>query len=638
MKIKALFIIIGIFIGFISFGQQKKVYYDSEWMVCNKSEAQFFRLITFDNDNNPIGLVKDYYISGELQWAGYLSYMDDIDNSKDVMDGKCIWYYKNGNKQRESTIQNNIENGLSTYWLEDGKIEFEVYYNQGSIDYSTAYYYYDTGVLQAKIGVLDDQRHGPCDFFDESGTKTTTEYYNYGVIDGLVIWYDKSGDLSSIKEFDNGKATDKFYISFDNYTKSAEKVFAENFTTKNENGWIEYNESSVYSKYIQGKGIEFNVKNKNGYRTTVDLNLNRFNAYVIKGRVKHLSGVKNNGYGLVWGLKDWDNYNYFMITQNGYFKVGHVWDGINSSNDYTYSKYIYSGSNDLTIKKIGDELYYAINGKVVYSSSPYMLHGSEVGFINYGSKKILIEELEVNQEFTKEDFDKLLAKHFGESEGPSNNGGSSGWLGNGTGFFIDASGYIATNYHVIEDSKEIEVEFIRNGEKQIFSAEIIMSDVQNDLSIIRISDPNFKSFKNLPYNFKTNISDVGTNVFALGYPMALSLMGTEIKFTDGKISSKTGLRGDITTYQISAPIQPGNSGGPLFDFEGNIIGITSSTVNRKLDITENVNYAIKSSYLQNLVDVLDVSLSLPTDNSISSKTLTEKIQVLSDYVVLIKVK
>ena len=67
------------------------------------------------------------------------------------------------------------------------------------------------------------------------------------------------------------------------------------------------------------------------------------------------------------------------------------------------------------------------------------------------------------------------------------------------------------------------------------------------------------------YNFKTLSSDVGTKVYAYGYPLALSVMGREIKVTDGMINSKTGYDGDITTYQISAPIQGGNSAGPLFD-------------------------------------------------------------------------
>ncbi len=190
----------------------------------------------------------------------------------------------------------------------------------------------------------------------------------------------------------------------------------------------------------------------------------------------------------------------------------------------------------------------------------------------------------------------------------------------------------------VKKANILEVEFIRNGIKQTYSAKVIKSDKQNDLSIIKINSSEFKPFVDLPYNFKTNILDVGSNIFTLGYPMALSLMGTEIKFTDGKISSKTGIQDDITSYQISVPIQPGNSGGPLFDYDGNLIGITTSTINRKYDITENVNYAVKSSYLKNLIDVLDYKLTPPNDKFIMNKTLTEKIKILSDYVVLIKIK
>jgi len=274
-------------------------------------------------------------------------------------------------------------------------------------------------------------------------------------------------------------------------------------------------------------------------------------------------------------------------------------------------------------------MYFSINSTVVHSEDFYSFKGNEIGFsINSGKKEVLFENLIV-----KQDIDNNLITS--SNQNVVNN---SDWKGNGTGFFIDKNGYIATNYHVVEDASEIEIEFVRNGVKQTFPAKIIQSDRQNDISIIKITSSDFNAFTKLPYNFKTNISDVGSKVFALGYPLALSLMGTEIKFTDGKISSKTGIQGDITSYQISVPIQPGNSGGPLFDFDGNLIGITSSGVNRKLDITENVNYAIKSSYLKNLIDVLDYKLTLPNDISISNMTLTEKIKKLSDYVVLIKIK
>ena len=69
------------------------------------------------------------------------------------------------------------------------------------------------------------------------------------------------------------------------------------------------------------------------------------------------------------------------------------------------------------------------------------------------------------------------------------------------------------------------------------------------------------------------------------------VMGNELKFTDGKISSKSGIQGDARVYQISVPIQPGNSGGPLFDMRGNVVGITSSGLNRDYFKSENVNYA-----------------------------------------------
>ena len=210
------------------------------------------------------------------------------------------------------------------------------------------------------------------------------------------------------------------------------------------------------------------------------------------------------------------------------------------------------------------------------------------------------------------------------------------WRGNGSGLIISKSGYIITNYHVIEDASDIEVEFIVNEEVQKFNAEIVQSDKVNDLAIIKIFDMNFDGLNELAYNFKTRTSDVGTKVYAYGYPMALSLMGKEIKITDGMISSKSGIDGDITTYQISATIQPGSSGGPLFDDKGNLIGINSSGLARLG--SETTGYTIKSNYVLNLIDVLPKSIDLPSSTKLQSLPLTEQIKELSKYVVLVKVK
>lgn len=212
---------------------------------------------------------------------------------------------------------------------------------------------------------------------------------------------------------------------------------------------------------------------------------------------------------------------------------------------------------------------------------------------------------------------------------------NSEWKASGSGFFISTDGLIVTNHHVVENMNDFEIQFKQDGKKFFLKAEVVQVDKTNDLAILKIIDNEFDELESIPYNLKTKSSKVGVNVFALGYPL-INAMGEEIKFTDGKISSKTGFQGDITTYQISVPIQPGNSGGPLFDYDGNLVGIVSSGIRR--DVAENVSYAIKSSYLMNLVDVLPNEINLPSDISLASAPLTDKIEKLSEYTVLIKVR
>ncbi|MDY0078760.1 MAG: trypsin-like peptidase domain-containing protein [Bacteroidales bacterium] len=181
----------------------------------------------------------------------------------------------------------------------------------------------------------------------------------------------------------------------------------------------------------------------------------------------------------------------------------------------------------------------------------------------------------------------------------------------GTGFAISQSGYVVTNYHVIENANSIYVKGVNNNFNNAFSAKVIFTDKNNDLAVILISDEKFNGIKKVPYGFNFTLSDVGENVFALGYPLRAT-MGDEIKLTNGIISSKTGFKGDISTYQISVPVQPGNSGGPLLDSEGNVIAVISA----KHIGAENVSYAIKISYLNNLLELSENPINLNTVNDL----------------------
>lgn len=201
----------------------------------------------------------------------------------------------------------------------------------------------------------------------------------------------------------------------------------------------------------------------------------------------------------------------------------------------------------------------------------------------------------------------------------------------GTGFGIASNGIIVTNYHVIDGAKTIKVRGVNSDFNKTYKAKVLVSDKNNDLALIQIDDYGFTSLGTIPFTIKTSLAGVGENIFVLGYPLRAT-MGDEIKLTNGIVSSRTGFQGDITSYQISAPVQPGNSGGPLFDSQGNLIGI----INAKHGGAENASYAVKTSYLNNLIDLLPSPPKLQTVNSLAGKTLTQQVSLAKKYVYIIE--
>lgn len=201
----------------------------------------------------------------------------------------------------------------------------------------------------------------------------------------------------------------------------------------------------------------------------------------------------------------------------------------------------------------------------------------------------------------------------------------------GTGFGISSNGIIVTNYHVIDGAKTIKVRGINSDFNKTYKAKILVSDKNNDLALIQIDDYGFTSLGTIPYTIKSGLAGVGENIFVLGYPLRAT-MGDEIKLTNGIVSSKTGFQGDITSYQISAPVQPGNSGGPLFDNQGNLIGI----INAKHVGAENASYAVKANYLTNLIELLSNPPKLQAINSLTGKTLTQQVELAKKFVYIIE--
>lgn len=201
----------------------------------------------------------------------------------------------------------------------------------------------------------------------------------------------------------------------------------------------------------------------------------------------------------------------------------------------------------------------------------------------------------------------------------------------GSGFAISEQGYVVTNHHVVEGAESITVKGVNGDFNQPYAAEVIVTDQRNDLAIIKI-DVGDVDIEPIPFQLKRELSQVGNEVFVLGYPLRAT-MGDELKLTTGIISSRTGFQGDITAYQISAPVQPGNSGGPTFDMNGNLIGI----VNAKHLGAENASYSVKANYLINLFELLPEEMSLELMNKAANSSLADLVESVRNHVYIIEV-
>ena len=171
----------------------------------------------------------------------------------------------------------------------------------------------------------------------------------------------------------------------------------------------------------------------------------------------------------------------------------------------------------------------------------------------------------------------------------------TGWLG--------ASDIVVTNYHVIAGFENIN---LINHKKQLVTAKLLKFDILSDLALLQINETTEIS----PLLLTLKNARMGEQVFTMGFPH-INIMGLSPKLTTGIINAKSGVADDPRTYQISVPLQSGNSGGPLMNMQGEVIGITTSKLSAEKmfnwtgDVPQNVNYAVKHNYLSSLIDSLE---------------------------------
>src|SRR5439155_24401848 len=182
----------------------------------------------------------------------------------------------------------------------------------------------------------------------------------------------------------------------------------------------------------------------------------------------------------------------------------------------------------------------------------------------------------------------------------------------GSGFFITEAGYCITSEHVVGHGAQVRL-LTPNG---IIQAKVVKVDRDNDLALLKADG----KFAALPVATSRPVK-LGSTVTTVGFPN-IDLQGFAPKFARGEIASLSGIQDDARYFQISVPVQPGNSGGALVDGHGNVVGVVSAKLSAEVALfrsgalPENVNYAVKSSYLLGFLEsVPDVAAKLKEPNA-----------------------
>jgi hypothetical protein len=204
--------------------------------------------------------------------------------------------------------------------------------------------------------------------------------------------------------------------------------------------------------------------------------------------------------------------------------------------------------------------------------------------------------------------------------------------GNGTGFFITADGYLLTALHVVKEAASVQV---LTG-KGLGPAKVVRVDAANDIALLKVDEVQTDA---LAVRSSRDIK-AGQEIFTLGFPN-IQIQGTEAKYTQGNINSLSGIGDDPRLFQISTAVQPGNSGGPLLDGDGQVVGLVVA----KLDeiamaketgsLPQNVNYALKSSFVLSFLESLPELNGKLLEPKKTGLTRTQVVEKTSKAVVMI---
>ena len=198
----------------------------------------------------------------------------------------------------------------------------------------------------------------------------------------------------------------------------------------------------------------------------------------------------------------------------------------------------------------------------------------------------------------------FFTKRSRQYRGSRRDSGGQEVTASGTGFFITDTGDLLTAFHLVEGAGKIEV---TTSDGLTVPASLISFSKEHDLALLNTGTASH----GIPIKSASELS-LGDDVFTMGFP-ASQILGEQVKYSDGTISSLSGPGDEQSLMQINVPIQPGNSGGPLVAQDGFAVGVVTSTaavlpfVKAIGTLPQNVNWAVKVDYCMSLIGDLHQS-------------------------------
>ena len=464
----------------------------------------------------------------------------------------------------------------------------------------------------------DDKRHGQGTYNWKDGRIWVGEWEN-GELSGYAITYDASGSINQEGIFKNGKFLRSLPKCEGSYSVTTWTNCFGTFTYTNgdyvgawKNG--KRNGQGTYTYASGNKYVgEFEDGKRQGQGTYYYLADNQWKGDKYVGEYKDDKRHGQGTYTYANGAKEvgaWENskLNGYAIT---YYANGNInQEGIFKDNEFLYTQKRPSNNTQIAQKTCNDDPTFCTVAQLCSKASTFS-GGKKVWRTTYATRKYVEE--------AKNNGLSCNVPAVVKVEKPKPDLNKTYKVASGTGFYVSNAGHVITNDHVVDGCKDIKVQSTGTD----ISTVILATDPKNDLALLKASHT-----PSMYFSISNNDPEELQDVIVAGYPFGDAFSST-IKFTQGVVSSLAGIGNDYSQFQIDAAIQPGNSGGPIVDSYGNILGVAVAKLGLKkiMDdygvVPENTNFGIKASAVRNLMVGNNVKVKSPQSKTV---TTSEKVK------------